>query len=131
MLFSLTHLSKFRVEPNSQPKLEESDSSGSDIPKIANHLAETETPEVIFKLTGDQLCELFAAMDPRDAVLALAQWDSKVTQKLTASMQSQDVLRLEKSLRNIRGQKVDKSDSCLKVLETAERLIASGKFFPP
>ena len=78
-------------------------------------------------MSGEDLCTLFAAVDPRDAVLALSHWDTNVTQTLTHSMQSEDVLRLEKSLRNTRGQNVHKSTSCRKVLEVAQRLIDSGQ----
>ena len=117
---------QIKSAPQSKPE----SSNGQQPVKTPTNLKilDDQTPEIVSSLSGDQLCELFAAVDPRDAVLALSQWDPKVTQTLTESMQSQDVIRLEKSLRNIRGQRVNKSTSCLKVVETAERLIASGKF---
>lgn len=96
-------------------------------PKIFQKTVAEETPAIIKQMSGEDLCTLFAAVDPRDAVLALSHWDTNVTQTLTHSMQSKDVLRLEKSLRNTRGQNVHKSTSCRKILEVAQRLIDSGQ----
>ena len=86
-----------------------------------------DTPEIILQLSGEDLCTLFAAVDPRDAVLALSHWDANITQRLTNAMQSEDVLRLEKSLRNTQRQNVHKLSSCRKVLKVAVRLNESGK----
>jgi type III secretory pathway lipoprotein EscJ len=86
-----------------------------------------ETPQIILRLSGEDLCTLFAAVDPRDAVLALSHWDGRVTQRLTSNMQSKDVLRLQKSLENVCGQSLEIATSFSKVLEVATRLSESGK----
>ena len=90
-----------------------------------------ETPQIILRLSGEDLCALFAAVDPRDAVLALSHWDIRVTQRLTSNMQPKDVLRLQKSLKNIYGQPPDISTSCSKVLEVATRFNESRKTISP
>ena len=90
-----------------------------------------ETPQIILRLSGEDLCTLFAAVDPRDAVLALSHWDIRVTQRLTSNMQPKDVLRLQKSLKNIYGQPPDISTSCSKVLEVATRFNESRKTISP
>ena len=90
-----------------------------------------ETPQIILRLSGEDLCTLFAAVDPRDAVLALSHWDIRVTQRLTSNMQPKDVLRLQKLLKNVCGQRLDISASCSKVLEVATRLSESIKTMSP
>jgi hypothetical protein len=90
-----------------------------------------ETPQIILRLSGEDLCTLFAAVDPRDAVLALSHWDIRVTQRLTSNMQLKDGLRLKKWLKNIYGQPLDISTSCSKVLEVATRLNESRKTISP
>ena len=90
-----------------------------------------ETPQIILRLSGEDLCALFAAVDPRDAVLALSHWDIRVTQRLTSNMQLKDGLRLKKWLKNIYGQPLDISTSCSKVLEVATRLNESRKTISP
>ena len=117
-----------RITPIPQSIPEENSAAQGEQPRTNAETDAIKTPKIILQLSGIQLCELFAAVDPRDAVLALSHWDAAVTQTLTTSMQSEDVLRLEKSLRSARGQNIDKSNSCRKVLATAERLVASGQF---
>ena len=117
-----------RTKPITQSLTEENSTANSQQPRANPETEAAKTPKIILQLSGIQLCELFAAVDPRDAVLALSHWDAAVTQTLTTSMQSEDILRLEKSLRTAEGQKIDKSSSCRKVLATAKRLVASGQF---
>ncbi|MEC7500173.1 MAG: hypothetical protein VX970_00480 [Planctomycetota bacterium] len=117
-----------RTKPITQSLTEENSTANSQQPRANPETEAAKTPKIILQLSGIQLCELFAAVDPRDAVLALSHWDAAVTQTLTTSMQSEDILRLEKSLRTAGGQKIDKSSSCRKVLATAKRLVASGQF---
>ena len=123
----LTRHTSHRTKPLPQSESEEQSTAHSEEPRATAGIDDTKTPEMVLQLSGVQLCELFAAVDPRDAVLALAHWDVAVMQTLTTCMQSEDILRLEKSLRNAQGQKVDKSNSCRKVIETAKRLVASGR----
>ena len=107
---------------------EENSNATSEQPSGNPETEATKTPKIILQFSGVQLCELFAAVDPRDAVLALSHWDAAITRTLTTSMQSEDILRLERSLRIAESQKIDKSSSCRRVLATANRLVASGQF---
>ena len=79
-------------------------------------------------LSGEELCEVFAAADPHDAILALLNWDAQITERLTSNMLPEEALRLEKKLHNTKEpQQREISASCNRVLEIATRLEESGK----
>ena len=94
------------------------------IPQVTGLL----TSQNMLALSGEDLCKVFTAVDPRDAVVALSHWDSQIAARLTNDMQPEEALRLKKMLKSANAiPQREAMVSCDKVLEVASRLEESGK----
>ena len=82
----------------------------------------------MMRLSGEALCRVFAAADPRDAIVALSNWDSQITERLISDMHPEESLRLREKLHRLqKPPEHEVSASCERIYEIALRLEKSGK----
>ena len=87
-----------------------------------------QSPPHMLCLSGEALCQVFAAADPRDAIIALSNWDSQITERLISDMHPEESLRLREKLHRLqKPPQHEVSASCERIYEIVLRLEKSGK----
>ena len=82
----------------------------------------------MLRLSGEALCQVFAAADPRDAIVALSNWDSQITEQLISDMHPEESRRLREKLHRLqKPPEHEVSASCERIYEIVLRLEKSGK----
>ena len=86
------------------------------------------SPNHMLSLSGEALCRVFAAADPRDALVALSNWDPQITERLISDMHPEESLRLREKLHRLqKPPQHEVSASCERIYEIVLRLEKSGK----